>query len=111
MDKLFLIDAIAPFFRGYHKLRINWSKIPFGHLQTSGLAADEQWQSIREESENFGKRVRSMGYNAVSIEVIFYQQFLQRLGEKHFPADDAEEAIEHAPQESAALVSLAKRYL
>ncbi len=68
MGKLFLIDAIGPFFKGYQKRRINWSKIPFGHLQTVGEAADRQWQSIEEESSRFAKRVTALGYNAVTLD-------------------------------------------
>jgi hypothetical protein len=30
----FLIHAIGPFFRAYERKRINWSKIPFPHLET-----------------------------------------------------------------------------
>jgi hypothetical protein len=42
--ELFLIDAIGPFFRGYKRKRINWSKIIFTHLddQTEG-----DWAAIR----------------------------------------------------------------
>ncbi|MFC7336891.1 hypothetical protein ACFQY0_06860 [Haloferula chungangensis] len=68
MTKLFLIDAIGPFFRGYEKRRINWSKIPFGHLQTVGEQADDQWQMIEEESRHFAGRVSNMGYNAVTLD-------------------------------------------
>ena len=68
MEKLFLIDAIAPFFRGYQKRRINWSKIPFPHLKTEGVEAEEQWQLIEEESGHFAKRVSALGYNAVTLD-------------------------------------------
>lgn len=66
--ELFLIDAIGPFFRGYERRRINWSKIPFGHLKTVGDEADLQWQLIEEESRHFAKRVSTMGYNAVTLD-------------------------------------------
>ena len=32
-----IIDGIAPFFRGYGKKRVNWSKIPFTHVEKSGM--------------------------------------------------------------------------
>ena len=68
LTKLFLIDAIGPFFRGYEKRRINWSKIPFGHLNTEGEQAEAQWQLIETESRHFAKRVSGMGYNAVTLD-------------------------------------------
>ena len=66
--RLFLIDAIGPFFRGYEKRRINWSKIPFTHLATDGEAREEQWERIREDMRDFAKEVHSMGYNAVTLD-------------------------------------------
>ena len=68
VEKIFLIDAIAPFFRGYSKRRINWSKIPFGHLETEGAEAEKQWQVIEEESGHFARRVSELGYNAVTLD-------------------------------------------
>ncbi len=68
MEKLFLIDAIAPFFQGYRKRRINWSKIPFEHLRTTDSFADDQWKAIEKESEYFARRVSKMGYNAVTLD-------------------------------------------
>lgn len=68
MENLFLIDAIGPFFKGYQKRRINWSKIPFIHLATDGEAARQQWAEIEEESGHFAQRVSAMGYNAVTLD-------------------------------------------
>ncbi|MEM9235136.1 MAG: hypothetical protein AAGB14_00050 [Verrucomicrobiota bacterium] len=65
---LFLIDAIGPFFRGYQKGRINWSKIPFTHLATEGEAREKQWARIREDLSHFAAEVREFGYNAVTID-------------------------------------------
>ncbi len=66
--ELALIDAIGPFFRGYQKRRINWSKIPFDHLLREGAAADAQWAQIREEIGVLGRRVREMGFTAVTLD-------------------------------------------
>jgi hypothetical protein len=66
--ELALIDAIGPFFRGYDKRRINWSKIPFDHLALGGEAADAQWARIREEIGVLGRRVREMGFTAVTLD-------------------------------------------
>lgn len=66
--ELFLIDAIGPFFRNYHKSRINWSKIPFSHLLTSGSEAIQQWQRIHQDMRDFAREVSSLGYNAVTLD-------------------------------------------
>jgi len=66
--ELFLIDAIGPFFRGYEKGRINWSKIPFTHLKTSGGEAEAQWKIIEEDIRHFAREVSMLGYNAVTLD-------------------------------------------
>ena len=66
--ELFLIDAIGPFFRGYKRKRINWSKIPFQHLATSGPRREAQFAQIRNDMDEFASRVSSAGYNAVSLD-------------------------------------------
>lgn len=66
--ELFLIDAIGPFFRGYDKSRINWSKIPFPHLKTKGPAAEIQWQRIHDDMRDFAREVSNLGYNAVTLD-------------------------------------------
>lgn len=66
--ELALIDAIGPFFRGYEKRRINWSKIPFLHLATEEPARTVQWAAIRADLERFARKVAGLGYNAVSLD-------------------------------------------
>ena len=66
--ELALIDAIGPFFRGYARRVINWSKIPFPHLATSGTQRLEQWAAIRAELTVFAGKVRTLGYNATSLD-------------------------------------------
>ena len=78
--ELALIDAIGPFFRGYRKRRINWSKIPFSHLKLRGDEADAQWRSIREEMRIFGRKVKDLGFNAVTLDDV-----------AHLAADDGYE--------------------
>lgn len=68
MPELFLIDAIGPFFRGYEKRRVNWSKIPFTHLATEGEARERQWAQIREDLGHFAAEVSELGYNAVTLD-------------------------------------------
>ena len=63
--ELFLIDAIGPFFRGYVRSRVNWSKIPFMHLVD---ASPEDWLAIEGELRGFARQVSAQGYNAVTLD-------------------------------------------
>lgn len=63
--ELFLIDAIGPFFRGYDRKRVNWSKIPFMHL---AAASEEDWAAIGAELRDFARQVSAQGYNAVTLD-------------------------------------------
>lgn len=65
---IFLIDAIGPFFRGYERRRINWSKIPFTHLATDGEQRPLQWEQIREDMRRFTREVAAAGYNSVTLD-------------------------------------------
>jgi hypothetical protein len=56
--ELFLIDAIGPFFRGYVRSRVNWSKIPFMHLVD---ASPEDWLAIEGELRGFARQVSAHG--------------------------------------------------
>jgi hypothetical protein len=63
--ELFLIDATGPFFRNHDRKRVNWSKIPFTHLDT---ASEDDWAAMEAELEEFAWRVARQGYNAVSLD-------------------------------------------
>jgi hypothetical protein len=65
MMELFLIDAIGPFFRGYERKRVNWSKIPFMHLAGAG---EDDWAAIGGELRRFAGGVSAQGYNAVTLD-------------------------------------------
>lgn len=66
--EIFLIDAIGPFFRGYQRQRINWSKIPFTHLETAGEARVLQWKGIREDMRRFTREAKASGFTAVTLD-------------------------------------------
>jgi hypothetical protein len=66
--ELALIDAIGPFFRGYQRRRINWSKIPFSHLATAGPGRAAQWSVIRADLDVFAREAAGLGFNAVSLD-------------------------------------------
>jgi len=67
-DSLYLIDAIGPFFRGLQRRTINWSKIPFDHLQLQEPQRSPQWTQIRADLDTFAREVKDIGYNAVSLD-------------------------------------------
>lgn len=67
-DKLYLIDAIGPFFRDHARRVINWSKIPFAHLKLEGPEHESQWMRIREDLDIFCSKASAMGFNAVSLD-------------------------------------------
>lgn len=66
--KIALIDANGPFFRGFQKRRINWSKIPFSHLAVAETERRTQWDAIRADLATFATKVTAIGYNAVSLD-------------------------------------------
>jgi hypothetical protein len=63
--EIFLIDAIGPFFRGYQVPRVNWSKIPFTHLDAGD---DGQWAQIETDLRVFAREISAQGYNAVTLD-------------------------------------------
>lgn len=69
---IFLIDATGPFFKGYARRTINWSKIPFQHLQLDGHESDLQFNSIYKDMETFASKVASIGYNSVSLDDVVH---------------------------------------
>ncbi|WFB35781.1 hypothetical protein P3T73_16640 [Kiritimatiellota bacterium B12222] len=66
---LFLIDGISPFFKGYREgKRINWSKIPFEHLEKDGRADCERLDQITVDFEIFCDRAAEMGYTGITLD-------------------------------------------
>lgn len=64
-----ILDAIGPFFRDYSKKRVNWSKIPFQHVEKSGwlTPGDGQSQLVR-DFDVFLQEAQSSGYNTISLD-------------------------------------------
>lgn len=66
---LYLIDAIGPFFRGYERFRINWSKLPwirFQEMEDGELR--EGFDRIRKDLRTFCRSVAAIGYNGVTLD-------------------------------------------
>jgi hypothetical protein len=67
--ELFLIDGISPFFKGYREgKRINWSKVPFEHLEKDGQADVDKLNQIEVDFAHFCDRAVEMGYTAVTLD-------------------------------------------
>tara|TARA_R110002096_G_scaffold4501_6_gene21112 strand:- start:43994 stop:45727 length:1734 start_codon:yes stop_codon:yes gene_type:complete len=68
-NPLYLIDAIGPFFRGYERVRINWSKIPWRRFRKlSPEDRAELFGQVEEDMERFTRRAAETGFNAVSLD-------------------------------------------
>ncbi|HMP72400.1 MAG TPA: hypothetical protein PKE55_03970 [Kiritimatiellia bacterium] len=68
MPPLFILDAIGPFFRELPPGRINWSKIPFTHLERDGRLDRERFARIREDFRTLCANARDFGFNALSLD-------------------------------------------
>ncbi len=66
--KWFLIDGIGPFFRDYKKDTINWSKIPFPHLERNGRLDSARIEQVRRDFARFVREAAGMGFNAVTLD-------------------------------------------
>ena len=66
---LYLIDAIGPFFPGYERFRINWSKLPWIRFQSMGEAElAEAFERVRADMRTFCRSVAAIGYNGVTLD-------------------------------------------
>jgi hypothetical protein len=66
---LYLIDAIGPFFPGYERFRINWSKLPwirFESMENAGL--EDTFAKVRADMGIFCRSVSGIGYNGVTLD-------------------------------------------
>jgi hypothetical protein len=65
---LFLIDGIGPFFRGYRRRCINWSKIPFENLERDGAFDEARFAGVLEDFNRFADIVAALGFNAITLD-------------------------------------------
>lgn len=75
-SSLYLIDAIGPFFPGYDRFRINWSKLPWIRFQDMGAEEmGEAFERIREDMRTFCRNVSDIGYNGVTLDDVPHLAF------------------------------------
>ncbi len=65
---LFIIDGIAPFFRGCDQQVINWSKAPFAHLEKGNGLDPARCRQIQADFTTFCRRAAEVGYNAITLD-------------------------------------------
>lgn len=65
---LYMIDGIGPFFLHHPPGRINWSKIPFAHLERDGQLNAAAFRNIRTAFGRFVREAADLGFNAVSLD-------------------------------------------
>ncbi len=67
-SRVYMIDAIGPFFSGYKSDVINWSKIPFDFLEQDNHIKPHLIPRIKDRFKTFIHKVHDMGYNAITID-------------------------------------------
>jgi hypothetical protein len=85
---LYIIDGTAPFFaaaRFSKNETINWSKVPFSHLESDGGVRPDVFDTLPRDFERYIRNVSHLGYNAVTIDDVahlvafdFYPPWLQK---------------------------------
>ena len=65
---LFLVDGIGSFFRGYGRKTVNWSKVPFPHLERGGRLDPDRAAQVLAEFDRFAATAASVGFNAVTLD-------------------------------------------
>jgi len=68
-SSLYLIDAIGPFFPGYDRFRINWSKLPWIRFEAMGEEElNETFAQVRGDMQIFCQSVAAIGYTGVTLD-------------------------------------------
>lgn len=66
---LYLIDAIGPFFHGYNRFKINWSKLPWRRIEAMDtVELSAFFSEVRSDMRLFCQRVGAIGYNGVTLD-------------------------------------------
>lgn len=67
-NRLFLLDAIGPFFRACRARRINWSKIPFRDIEGNGRIAPARAAQIRDDFGRLAAAAARLGFTALTLD-------------------------------------------
>src|SRR5688572_18224300 len=85
-QNLRIIDALGPFMEDNDREIMNWSKVHFSDLETSGRITAATQRRIIGRFERYTQQIAALGYNALSVDDLahlvtfpFYGQPLQTL--------------------------------
>lgn len=67
-----IIDSTSPFFERHPDMKINWSKIPFYHIEKNGRIRKKHRKKIRRNFSGYLDRIVDAGYNAISLDELPY---------------------------------------
>lgn len=84
--QLRIIDAIGPFFLGYDKPLINWSKIPFDNLEQANQFDWHKFSAISAAFAEFCGKAALLGFNAITLDdlahIVQHSAYPNKLCEK-----------------------------
>ncbi len=66
--RLYLLDAVGPFFRYARGRRVNWSKIPFRDVEKEGRIPPERAAQIRADFERVADAAARLGFTALTLD-------------------------------------------
>ena len=101
---IYILDAIGPFFRSLPPGRINWSKIPFSHLEKDGRVDRVLFRTIREDFDHICRKAVEFGFNAVSLDDVAHL-----VDHPGYPTD-LRERIQTYREEFERLFAIARSY-
>jgi len=99
-----IIDGIGPFFRHVKIKRINWSKIPFGHLPKDREEFSVVFTQIAADFETLCQQAVLHGFNAVTLDD------LAHLADHAWLEPDLRDTIDHYRQAFVQLFTIAERH-
>ncbi len=67
-DRLYIIDALAPFCDSLSEKTVNWSKVPFGSLERDHTLDPSICRRVEEQLRIYADRVAELGFNAVTLD-------------------------------------------
>lgn len=67
-NDLKIIDTTAPFFAVQNIKKINWSKAPLDHLEKKNKPHKKKYKKIFKDFYKYIKKIKEIGFNAVSID-------------------------------------------
>ena len=67
-DPLYIIDTTSPFFLQHKSKMINWSKVPYYHLEKNGNFHKDIFPELFKNYKKYIKKISNVGFNSISID-------------------------------------------